>query len=74
MGRPKSLIKNVQVTVAGKAHSCKANKSHRISKGDRRLTIKEGQSTSHYCLECGRRFVQLSVEHLGRVASGIDGV
>lgn len=71
MPRPKSLLKNVQITTAARAHSCKANKSHLISKGDRRLTIKEGQSISNYCLECGRRFVDLSLADLEAIKAEV---
>lgn len=64
MPRPKSLLKTINITTAGKAHNCRANKSHKIVKGDKRLTIKEGQSVCNYCIDCGRHFVGLSMDKL----------
>lgn len=60
----KSLIKNVRITQAGAAHNCKSNKKHRLSKGEYRLTVKEGQTSSNYCLACGRKFIEGSIVRL----------
>lgn len=72
MPRPKSLLKTIDITTAGKAHNCKANKSHKIVKGDRRLTIKEGQSVSNYCLDCGRHFIGISMDNLKQISEEIS--
>lgn len=64
MPRPKSLIKNIQITEAKRAHSCKSNSNHRILKGDLRLTVKEGQNEKNYCLYCGKRFVDSAINEL----------
>lgn len=70
MGRPKSLIKNVYISKAKRAHSCKSNANHRIKSGEQRLTVKEGQSERNYCMECGKRFIDLAIEDLKRIRSG----
>lgn len=62
MGRPKSLLVSMQITVAGKAHDCRFNGSHRITKGDRRLTITEDGDKHHYCLACAKRFMERDTE------------
>ena len=64
MGKPKKLIKNLQVTIAGNSHNCKSNRQHRISKGESRLTVKEGQNAHHYCLDCGSKFVSIALDEL----------
>lgn len=64
MGRPKSLIKNIQITEAKRAHSCKSNSKHKILKGDLRITVKEGQNERNYCIECGKRFIELAINEL----------
>jgi len=69
MGRPKSLVKNIYISEAKRAHSCKSNANHKIQKGDQRFTVKEGQSERNYCMECGKRFIDLAIEELNRVRS-----
>jgi hypothetical protein len=69
MGRPKSLVKNIDITEAKRAHSCKSNKNHKIQKGGQRLTVKEGQSERNYCMECGKKFIDSALEELNRVRS-----
>ena len=71
MARPKSLVKNVQVTKARREHGCKSNKKHRIFKGDLRVTVKEGQSERNYCLECGRRFVETAIDELSKLRDSL---
>jgi hypothetical protein len=53
MGKLKSLVKNVIVNRALKAHNCKRNTGHRIQAGSKRLRVKEGRSVAHYCQDCG---------------------
>lgn len=69
MGRPKSIIKNIYISDAKKTHSCKSNKSHIIQKGEKRLTIKEGQNELNYCMECGKRFVDSAIAELKNIRS-----
>ncbi len=67
----KSLVKSAQITVVGAAHNCKANKRHRLKKGDIRLTVKEGQSTSHYCVCCGLKILDRSIKKLTSLQTDI---
>lgn len=64
MGRPKSLIKNIQITEAKRTHSCKSNNKHKILKGNLRITVKEGQNERNYCIDCGKRFIELAINEL----------
>jgi hypothetical protein len=57
MPRPKSLLVSMAITQAGRAHDCRFNPDHRISKGTNRLTIKDDGDEHHYCLECARAFL-----------------
>ena len=69
MGRPKSLVKNIYVSKAKRAHTCKSNAKHKIQKGDHRLTVKEGQSERNYCMDCGKQFLDLAIEELQSIRS-----
>ena len=69
MGRPKSLVKNIYISKAKRAHSCKSDAKHKIQKGDQRLTVKEGQSERNYCMECGKRFIDLAIDELSKIRS-----
>ena len=64
MARPKSLIVSMEWTVAGRAHDCRNNKSHRLEKGDRRLTIKEDGDDLHYCMSCAKVFLTNDIKRL----------
>lgn len=72
MPRPKSLIKNIEITMAGASHNCKNNNSHRIKKGERRLTIKEGRSHKHYCIFCAQDFLKRDIEKLNSCLSDLN--
>jgi len=73
MGRPKSVLKRLEITVAGNTHSCRFNKKHRIRKGDRRLTIFEGQDKRNYCLTCAARSLDLGIESLRSLRAAVAG-
>ena len=64
MARPKSLLVNMEVTTAGRAHDCRHNKNHRIEKGVSRLTIKSDGDEHHYCLACAKMFLVKDVERI----------
>jgi hypothetical protein len=64
MGRLKSLIKNVVVNKAVKAHNCKRDKDHRIEAGSKRLRVKEGRSAAHYCQACGSASIESDIVKL----------
>lgn len=69
MGKAKSFLRRIEITVAARAHNCRFNKAHRIQSGDRRLTLKEERSEKHYCLTCGRTFLE---RDLGRLKEMLD--
>ena len=64
MARPKSLLKSVEITVVQRQHACRSNSAHTLQKGDRRLTVKEPNAQRHYCLACGRKFVERAMSDL----------
>ncbi len=62
MARNKSIIKNVSVSVAQRRHYCHRSKKHVITAGDRRLSVKEGRSVQHYCLDCANATLNVAVD------------
>lgn len=66
----KSLVGQVGVDVAGKAHNCQANSKHRIEKGDTRLKVRNGRSWDHYCCACAETIIArdiLKLTELGKL-------
>ncbi len=61
MGRPKSFLSTLTVEHALLSHNCKFNKSHRIAKGSKRLTAKEGRAKLRYCTSCAIYFLKLDM-------------
>jgi glutaminase len=74
----KSLVVQVKVDIAGKAHNCQANANHRIEKGDVRLKVQHDRSWDHYCHACAvsiitRDIAKLTVlQSLTPIAGGED--
>lgn len=64
MARIKSLITQVKVDIASRAHNCQANASHRIIKGDVRLKVKNGRSWDHYCKACAETIIKKDIQTL----------
>ena len=64
MARIKSLIVQVQIDRAGKAHSCQANAQHRLEKGDLRLKVRNGRSWDHYCRSCALTIIARDIAKL----------
>lgn len=60
----KSLIVQVRVDTAGKAHNCQANSKHRIEKGDTRLKVRNGRSWNHYCCHCAKTIIDRDMRKL----------
>lgn len=60
----KSLITQVEIDTAGKAHNCQANAKHRIEKGGVRLKVRNGRSWDHYCLECAKKIIARDIAKL----------
>jgi len=70
MARIKSLIIQLGVDTAGKAHNCQANASHRIEKGDVRLKVRNGRGWDHYCRACAETMIARDIERL----TGLQGL
>ena len=64
MARIKSLIAQVQIDTAGKAHNCQANVRHRIQKGELRLKVRNGRSWDHYCRACAEVIIDRDIQKL----------
>lgn len=60
----KSLVVQVGVDAAGKAHNCQANSKHRIEKGDVRLKVRNGRSWDHYCRACAVTIIAKDIHKL----------
>lgn len=74
MSRPKSTLKNINLTIAKSAHNCKHNSSHRILKGDKRLTIKEDRSNKNYCLTCALASLKRDMEKIQDLVDEIESL
>ena len=72
MPRPKSTIKNLEITTAKGSHNCKNNSKHRITKGEQRLSIKEGRSTKNYCFNCALQFLKSDIQKLNELIIEIE--
>lgn len=68
----KSVILTMAVTTAGNSHNCRFNKSHRIKKGMRRLTMKVDGDDHHYCLSCGNRFLATGIKRLQAILTEVN--
>ena len=64
MARIKSLIAQVQIDTAGKAHNCQANARHRVEKGELRLKVRNGRSWNHYCRACAEIMIGRDIQKL----------
>jgi len=72
VARPKSLILSMKWTAAGRAHDCRHNKTHRIEKGQRRLTIRADGDEHHYCVACAKAFLVTDIQRLQRLLELAD--
>jgi hypothetical protein len=74
MPRPRSLIVSMQWTQAGRGHDCRYNKSHRLEKGQRRLTIKSDGDEHHYCVACAKTFLVADIKRLQTLLEEADAM
>ncbi len=72
MGRIRSLRIPAKVDVVLRAHNCKANKGHRLQRGDKRLKVRNGGGWSHYCLDCARKMIRRDIAALEALAGELD--
>lgn len=73
MARPRSLIVSMEITTVGRSHDCRYNKSHRLEKGDRRLTVRSNGDMHHYCFACAKVFLANGVERLQELLAEFEG-
>ena len=71
MPRIRSLVTNVQIDIVQRAHDCQGNPNHRLSKGDRRLAVKNDRGWDNYCLECGKRILERDAAKIASLLRGI---
>ena len=64
MARIKSLVIQVQIDAAGKAHNCQANARHRVEKGEFGLKVRNGRSWDHYCRACAEIIIDRDIRKL----------
>jgi hypothetical protein len=72
VGRPKSFLPQFIIDDAKSSHNCRFNKTHRIAKGQKRLTVKEGREVLRYCPPCGAHFLRLDIATIQIVISGLE--
>jgi hypothetical protein len=60
----KSLISTVEVTRVQRAHPCRHDHSHALTKGDVRLTVTDESGTFNYCVPCAVAMVDEGIELL----------
>jgi hypothetical protein len=60
----KSLVIQVRVDIAAKAHNCQASAKHRIENGDARLKVRKGRSWDHYCRDCAEKMLARDIAKL----------
>ena len=70
----KSLVKNLTITKAGRAHSGSHNKQYRFAKGEYRLTVKEGRDESHYPLDVAETYLRESIQKLSGLLSKVENL
>ena len=73
MGRQKSLLKTMSITVAERQHFCRSDKTRIIRKGEARLEIKEGRNISRYCLETAEIFLETAIKKLEAIVADVKG-
>jgi hypothetical protein len=64
MPRIKSLIVQVEIDTAGKAHNCQANARHRFEKGHVRLKVRNGRGWDPYCCACAEIIIERDIQKL----------
>jgi hypothetical protein len=68
----KSLLLNVRIETARKLRRCKHNKKHSIAGGEKAIVVSSGQfDKKGYCLECGRKMIELTRTELDQLATDV---
>ena len=74
-GPPKSLLKTLSITKAGRASACHHDKkNHKFSKGDVLLEVKVGRDASRLCVACAIQSVESGLAKLTELRAELKGV
>ena len=74
MARPKSLLPNVVVDEAKRAHNCQHNGSHRLQQGDKRLRVRLQRTHEHFCTACALAIIEGDIAKLQTLAGQLRAV
>jgi hypothetical protein len=74
MARIKSIVIQIEIDEAKKAHNCQANANHRINKGDRRLKVRNQRSWDHYCIPCAIKILDQDIAELETLRTDASAV
>jgi hypothetical protein len=73
VAKPKSLLPNVSVDEAKKAHDCQHNAAHRLTQGDKRLKLRVGRTYEHFCVACSLDTIERDIAKLQALAAQLRG-
>ncbi len=74
MARSKSLLPNLVVDEAKKAHDCQHNRAHRLQQGDKRLRVRVQRTYEHFCTPCALDIIEGDIAKLQALAGELRGV
>ncbi len=72
MANLRSLLTSARIDQAGASHNCQRNSSHRVTKGQSRLKVRNGRSWDHYCLECAKLIVGTDMTKLVSLKAAME--
>ena len=72
MPRPRTLLIRTEVDTAKRAHKCRANARHQITKGQKRLKVRRMQGWDHYCLDCAEHMVERAANKLAELSNRLE--
>jgi hypothetical protein len=73
VAKPKSLLPNVVVDEAKKAHNCQHNAAHRLEQGDKRLRVRVRRTREHFCSACSLAIIERDIAKLHALARELRG-
>ncbi len=73
MPRIRSLVTAVQIDIVQRAHDCQGDPKHRLTKGDRRLSVKKERGWDNYCMGCGKRILERDAAKIAALLQAING-
>lgn len=63
----RSIVVQVAIDRAARAHNCQANARHRIQKGDIRLNVRNGLGWDRYCKPCADQIIARAFKRLREI-------